>query len=69
VSFNFCQGQWDISAVFPNEDGRSEDFVFKGDFESDETFAAPEPFEESSNGIEDASDGEESDVCIPSQLG
>jgi len=62
MSFNFCQGQWHISAVFPNEDGTSERFVFKGDLESNETFAAPEPVEESSNGAEDVSDGGDSDV-------
>ncbi|RYP53074.1 hypothetical protein DL768_001851 [Monosporascus sp. mg162] len=46
VSMDITQKGWEISAVFPGKDGKSADFMFQGDYES-ETLTPVVPEEES----------------------
>ncbi|KAI1264423.1 concanavalin A-like lectin/glucanase domain-containing protein [Xylariaceae sp. FL1019] len=41
VSFNFRDKGWRVSAVFPGEDGTSDDFVFKGALDGETTLIPP----------------------------
>jgi hypothetical protein len=54
VSINFVQEEWRVSAVFPGKDGKSDDFVFRGDCEGEETLVPPEPPEKNSGSDEDS---------------
>lgn len=37
ISMDITQEGWEISAVFPDEDGKSTEFLFRGDYDSNET--------------------------------
>ncbi|GAP87168.2 putative ankyrin repeat-containing domain protein [Rosellinia necatrix] len=56
VSIDFCQPGWRVTAVFPWEDGTSNDFCFKGDFKGKDTLDPPESVQK---GSEDATEDEE----------
>ncbi|KAJ8111383.1 hypothetical protein ONZ43_g5633 [Nemania bipapillata] len=63
VSMSFCEEGWRVSAVFPGEDGTSDDFVFKGDLKGEATLVASDPFEEiPDDSTEDLDEDSESDV-------
>jgi hypothetical protein len=46
VSMDISQKGWEITAVFPNDDGKSTAFEFQGDYDISETLTPPSIEEE-----------------------
>ncbi|KAI1320045.1 hypothetical protein F5Y16DRAFT_405746 [Xylariaceae sp. FL0255] len=62
VSMNRASVGWRITAKFPEEDGKSDAFVFKGDFKSEETLVAPQPMKYNSDSEEQDLDEASNDL-------